>query len=194
MACGNACAGVVDGFGVLRSPASELLQDGHLFVGDRAVGAGPDVEQEVASETDTVDEHAQQRHRALVVGVVGAVAPRVVHCHAGLPPLRFGPDNRNAQFGGVVVAVALDARVDNHVGVGLAEHRDDLRGVPLLGRVLPVAVEPVEVGLPGIVELAQLGEVEVDEVLPAFGFVGNPVAVGPVSVDDGIIVAGPVNE
>ena len=77
--------GVVDGFAVDLEPLAHLAEALGFGGGDDAVRVGADVEEIVAAFAGDVDEVAEEGFGGLEVGVVGFVAPGVVHGHAGLP-------------------------------------------------------------------------------------------------------------
>src|SRR5215469_14097739 len=71
--------GVVDGFAVDLEPLAHLVEAFYFGGGDDPVGVGADIEQVVAAFAGDVDEVAEESFSGLEVGVVGFVAPGVVH-------------------------------------------------------------------------------------------------------------------
>ena len=161
-----ACARLVDRFFVLFYPSAKLLEDSDLLVGDGAILARTNIEQEVPAHAETVHKRTEQDLRGLIVRVGMLVAPRIVHGHAKFPIFVLWAHHGNALFRRGIVPVALDAGIDDHIRVIRAQEVDDSLRVPGLRALFPVPVEPVEVGLPGLVQFRQLGEVEFLELGP----------------------------
>jgi hypothetical protein len=121
--------GVVDGFAVDAEPVAHLAEAVGLGGGDDAGGVGADVEEVVATLAGDVDEVAEEGLGGFEVGVVGFVAPGVVHGHAGLPVAAGVALGRDELLGGFGVALVAGAEtvVPDEVGV-LVEEGDDLAG------------------------------------------------------------------
>ena len=163
----NTGARVVDSLLVLLGPSAKFFEDSHLLGRDGSVFLGTDIEQQIATHAQTVYEGTEQDIGRLVVGIDILESPRVVHGHTQLPVLVGRTYHGHTLFRRSVVAVALDARVDDGLGIGGAQQIDDTFRVPSLGRLLPVAVEPIEIGLKLRIELLELCHVKVYELLPA---------------------------
>jgi len=117
------------------------------------VRVGADVEEVVAAFTGDVDEIAEQSLGGFEVGVVGFVAPGVVHGHAGFPVAAGVALGRDELLGGlgVTLIASAEAVVPDEVGV-LVEEFDNFAsefGRHVLGR----RVEPDDDG-----EVAIVGE------------------------------------
>ena len=82
----------------------------------------------------------------------------------------------DAPFWRQVVAIPLNARVDHAVGVLLPQQLDDFRRMPRFCRLLPVAVEPPQVGVELARQLRQLREVEIHELFPPLGLLVNLIS------------------
>ena len=179
--------GVVDRFAVDAEPLAHLAEAFGFRGGDVAVGVGADVEEVVAALAGDVDEVAEEGFGGLEVGVVGLVAPGVVHGHAGLPVATGEALGRDVLLGrlGVAGVGAAEAVVPDEVGV-LVEEGDDLAGE--FGRhVFGWGVEPDDDG-----EVSVVGE-EFFELGDGFGVeVGGEVAVLSLipMESGGLVVAG----
>src|SRR5437868_3292656 len=97
--------GVVDGFPIDFEPLAHLLEAFYFRGGDDAVGIGADVQEVVAALAGDVDEIAEESFGGLEVGVVGFVAPGVVHGHAGLPVAAGVALRRDKLLGGFGISL-----------------------------------------------------------------------------------------
>ena len=178
---------------MLLVPAAEFLEDVYLLLGDGAVLARTDVEQQVAAVRQTIDVGTEQHMRCLVVGIGMLVAPRIVHRHAKFPIFALRTHHGHTLLGGGVVTVTGNAAVDDALGGILAEEFYDFRTAPCGGILLPVAVEPPEVGLVLAREFLHLPEIELAETVPPLGVVLDAVACGLAGVV-GIVGTAPVEQ
>ena len=165
MVGGNTSTRTINGLLVLRRPASERLQNGHLWRGNRAIGHRSEVQKEVATLADAIDEGAEQDLRTLEIMVIRLVAPRIVHRVAEFPITVFRLHNRHPEFRRGIVAVALNARIDNHRRILATQKADDAFCIPVFRLLFPVAVKPEKVGMELRVELVELREIEIHEML-----------------------------
>src|SRR5579872_2704966 len=172
--------GGINRLAVTVHPFPHLRKDINGFLGDRAIGFWPDVEQiitAVASAGGQVLNHLLGCFPAVIRALV---APTVIHRHAGFPRgcggldvlLRRGKIFR--QTGSVV---------DDDLGLQLANHAIHLRGFPTFGRQGPVDVIPEHVQLAVI--RAQFADLPIDVVdeSPAGRFVrraASTVGVMPI--------------
>ena len=129
-----------------RDPAAGIAQRRRLELGDRAIGGGPDVEQQVPALRHHL---GQQRHdlagRHVVLGAFGAVVAEAVGDPSTQLP-RLVDDSV-----GRLILVDRDVRsfepppvVDDDLGVELASGVDQNLAAPMVGPVPPVTVTPQE--------------------------------------------------
>ena len=157
------------GLAMRSHPGGDGLEPLDLLGREGARSRGADVEEQVPAPTGDLADGVHELARRLVVGIVGHVAPALVHRHARLPPSpRRG--RRDELLGGRVVARAREAVVDEDVGLERADHGLELLGPPPVGRALPGAVEPQQVdGAVVRQQLADPAEHESEVALPRLG-------------------------
>ena len=182
-----------DRLGVYGVPTTELLEPLDLPRRNGPVLPRSDVEQQIAAMADHVGEDRDQIARRLVVRVLRLPTPCIADRHAELPPRVPRRLDGDVLLGRFVVAVAGQTAIDDRIGVGLEDRAADLLRLPLLGAVLPVAVEPPEIRLELSGEFADLALVEVEEAPPAGGIVPDLVARAVPCVTRVVLVA-PVDE
>ena len=177
--------GAVDGFAVDARATCPSGADARPPARGQRPWSRADVEEIVAALAGDVDEVAQQRFGGLEVGVVGLVAPGVVHGHAGFPVAAGIALRRDVLLGGFGVALVASAEavVPDEVGM-LVEQGDDLAGER--GRhVWRWGIEPDDDGKVAVVgeQLLDLGDglgVEVSGEVAVLGRV--PVMVGEIVI------------
>ena len=152
-----------------RDPAAGIAQRRRLELGDRAVGGGPDVEQQVPALRHDL---GQQRHdlaaRHVVFGAFGAVVAEAV----GDPSTQLPRLVDDAV--GRLVLVHRDVRsfepppvVDDDLGVELAGGVDQNLAAPVVGPVAPVTVTPQELRAVALDEVEHVGMQHAVDVLVA---------------------------
>lgn len=165
--------GAVDGFTILMEPSADGAEDLLLFVGDRAVGTGTDVEEEGTVLADDVNEVADDLWSSLVL-VMLDVAPGVFGDGSiCLPEVGIG-------IGELSAFDIKDSGVFRE-GLMFVINRDTL--APGGGAVVVVGGEALKVGSEGRlfdppVEPEELRLVEVDELTAASEPVVEKVSIG----------------
>ena len=99
------------------------------------------------------------------------IAPRIIHRHTQLPIFIFRTYNRNSLLRRSIISISLDTRVDNYILIVRAQQIHDSFRVPCLRRLFPVAIKPIQVRLPSLVQLRQLRHIKIHETFPAHGII-----------------------
>ena len=116
--------------------------------------------------------------RCFVVAVGGLIAPRVVHRHAEFPVFRFGTHHRYALLRRGIVAIALDAAVDDAVWSIAAQQMHDVGTAPGGSILFPIAVKPPQVGAVGAREFFELRKIKAAEASPSCRVILDGIARG----------------
>lgn len=155
----------VDGRRVAPYPVAQPFEPLSLFRSYGAVRARADVEQQVSSHADRLREVPHELPHGFVVHILWPVAPGVVDGQAQLP-VGLRRRHRQALLGRGVVAVAEQPGVAHRVGCQITDQPRQFGHPPLLGRALPLAVEPEQIRSEPGEQLAHLAVPVVEVALP----------------------------
>lgn len=146
-------------------PVAQPFEPLSLFRSYGAVRARADVEQQVSSHADRLREVPHELPHGFVVHILWPVAPGVVDGQAQLP-VGLRRRHRQALLGRGVVAVAEQPGVAHRVGCQITDQPRQFGHPPLLGRALPLAVEPEQIRSEPGEQLAHLAVPVVEVALP----------------------------
>ena len=162
-------AAVINAFAVYCHPRADLVQNFAALRREAAVRVWADVQDHIAALADALDQLADEHGRRLVAGIIGRIAPIVVHGRAKLPRDAFaadiadalrrqkllGADKIAAVIRGLLrnkaaeaLAAGFQTVIDDDVRLMAAHHLHQLRRLPCLAVQFAIGiVEPEDIDL-----------------------------------------------
>src|SRR5258706_3629809 len=94
---------VEDGFAVFVRPSAKNFQNVFLLCGDCSIFSWSNIEQEVATHTDTVGKNRNDLIRSFIIQISRLISPVIVSGHAQFPPPKMGSSNGKILLGCIIV-------------------------------------------------------------------------------------------
>src|SRR5699024_2296750 len=144
---GNTFPGTVNTGLIPVNPRTQLPENIGLYLRDGAVGAGRNIEQQVAAVTDHIREDPDNLIGRLVGIIRRLISPAAVDGEAKLPMFSAGAIGRYALFRCSVITITGQPRSYNSIRVCFKNITAKSPRRPLCSAVCPVALTPPEVGI-----------------------------------------------